>query len=99
MTDHKSDYEPVAISKAEMRDLFREEGENLLAETFGMLGVDIRSPSDVKAFRARLDWLEGVKGSSDQAAKIVRGVGITAAVTFLIGAMIAGVKVSMRLAG
>ena len=101
MTDPKrrqSDYEPEVISKAEMRAIFRDEGKQIVHETFSLLGVDISDQDARNAVRDDFAWLRGVRNASDDAAKIVRRVGITAGVTALIGAMIAGIKMSLKLA-
>lgn len=92
----QSDYEPVAISKAEMRDIFREESGLLIKQTFNLLGIDISDSDTRNKLRDDFVWLRGVRTASDDAAKIVRKVGVTAAITFLIGVMAAGIKMSLK---
>jgi len=87
-----SDYEATMISKAEMRDMFREEGAKLIADTFSLVGVDIKSQDARNSLRDDFVWVRGARTAAADTAKTVRRSLIGLGVTGGIGAIWAAIK-------
>jgi hypothetical protein len=87
-----SDYEPQAISKAELRDIFEESARRIIHETFDNIGVDLTSPEARHEIRDDFSWLRSVRRGSADAAKTVRSVGLVT----LVGAVLTSVGLGIK---
>lgn len=65
-----------------------EAAQRAVKKTFAILGVDIDSPSEVKDFQESLRFAEGLRKYA------TKGVGafVTAAILFMFGALVLGIK-------
>lgn len=63
------DYNARIMSKAELRDVFREVGEEIIVGFCSQIGVDARKPESIAEMRNRLEWVGNVKSASELAAR------------------------------
>jgi hypothetical protein len=81
------DYEARIMSKAELRDTFREVGEEIITAFCSQIGVDASKPESLAEMGRRLEWVGNVKAASELAARsaVKAVVGIIA--TAIVGSI------------
>jgi methionine synthase II (cobalamin-independent) len=89
----KSDYEPEAISRAELRDILEDVNKTLITKTFELVGLDI-SDEDARAdVRKDFSWLRDVRVASGKASDALTKAGFAAVAGGILASLWAGFKI------
>lgn len=87
-----SEYEPRVMSKAELRDTFRETADEVIAGTFKMFGVDVKDTGEVNALRDDLQFARAARLGVNDVTKAARKAAVTALAGVVIGSFLIGFK-------